>query len=564
MPGVGAQTGEDSAMERISFANKKIMFIFAGLFVLGIVTCMIPVSIIKLHHIPAFAYITMILIWAVSIRRRIVDDRIRHRILAACFFMVFLFFLRMCKFSYFPDDVYINEYLWYGYTIPLTAIPLCMFMAALNVEPVKNKRLVAMTEKLLIVLDVIIVAAVMSNEYHSFVYRISVHPDKEYTHEWFYWVILVFRIGLSIGILFILLRKCSLSAAKKKWYIPVICIAVSCILLIWYLINGGAPRIMGHKLFQLQEAVCIPFIMAFESIIQHGMIPANSGYRHLFDHSGICACIYDDRDNPVLISGDEPERSKDEEHRIRREPISGGYITWIEDMSPINRLNREIEEVTEELGDENDLIRKDNEFRAQRISFEERNRLYNRIAAAVRTRAVRTDALLSDALDDNIEEEELRGRIIYASVLGAYIKRMGNLMLLTDGTGVLSSGELCASIRESFEYLGLNGCRCFIYERYRRDISSQAVLLAYELFEDTVEDVWLRLHAISVSLDNEDAFEMMITLDAAAEAISSAWKDKEVKAAGCSLSVKYEDETYFIRFKFPDSCKGSEVKEGEV
>lgn len=38
--------------------------------------------------------------------------------------MVLLFFLRMCKFSYFPDDVYINEYLWYGYTIPLTAIPL--------------------------------------------------------------------------------------------------------------------------------------------------------------------------------------------------------------------------------------------------------------------------------------------------------------------------------------------------------------------------------------------------------------------------------------------------------
>ncbi len=69
--------------------------------------------------------------------------------------------------------------------------------------------------------------------------------------------------------------------------------------------------------------------------------------------------------------------------------------------------------------------------------------------------------------------------------------------------------------------------------------------------------MWLRLHAISVSLDRggalEDAdpasFEMTITMDAAAEAISSTWRDKEVRAAGCALSVKYEDETYYISFR---------------
>lgn len=548
-------------MERLSFANKRIMLIFAGLFTLGMVTCMIPVSVLKLHHLSAFAYITMILIWAVSIRRRIVDDRIRHRILAACLFMVLLFFLRMCKYSYFPDDIYVNEYLWYGYTIPLTAIPVCMFMAALYVEPVRNRRFVVMMEKLLIVLNIIIAVAVMTNGYHSFVYGITVHPDKEYTHEWFYWVILVFRAGLSIGILTVLLRKCSLSAARKKWYIPVICIGISGILLTWYLINGGPPRIMGHKLFQLHEAVCIPFIIAFECIIQIGMIPANSGYRLLFDQSGISACIYDDRDMPVLVSGDEPGSSEKEESHMEKESISGGYITWIRDVAAINRLNREIEEVTEELGDENDFIRRENEFRSERISFEERNRLYNRIATAVRTRAVKTDSLLAEAMDSD-DETVLREKIIYASVLGAYIKRMGNLMLMTDRADRLSSGELCASLRESFEYLKLKECRCFIYERSRCEMNSAAALLAYELFEDAIEDVWLRLHAISVSLECKDAFEMTITLDAAAEAISSAWKDKEVKDAGCSLSVKYEDETYFIRFRFPDSCVRSVEEAG--
>ncbi len=530
----------------------------------GIVTCMLPVSITKLHHLPAFSYITVILIWAVSIRRRIVDERIRHRILAACIFMVFLFFLRMCKFSYFPDDVYVNEYLWYGYTIPLTTIPTCFFLAALYVEPVGSKKLIGMAEKLLIAADIIIAAVAMTNGYHSFVYRITVHPDKEYTHEWFYWVIIVFRLILTVGVLLVVIKKCSLSAAKKKWYLPVICLATGFLLLVWYLINGGTPKIMGYKLFQLQEAVCIPFIIAFESIIQVGMIPANSGYRDLFDHSGINARIYNRDGQSVIVSGNRQAEISDDEHRLQKEPISGGYVTWIEDLSLINSLNREIEEVTEELSDENELIRKENEIRSERISFEERNRLYNKIAKSVRSRAVRSDSLLTQALGSSSDKDDLRSRIVYASVLGAYIKRMGNLMLLTDGSLTLSSSELASSIRESLEYLKLNGCQCFLYENTRCDLRSQAVLLAYDLFEDAVEDVWLRLHAVSVNITCEEYFEMTIALDAPAEAISPAWKDKELKAAGCRLSVKYEDETYYIRFISPLISDMAAVKEADV
>ncbi len=539
------------------------MVVFFVLFATGIATCMIPVSVTKLHHIPAFSYITMILIWAVSIRRRIVDDRIRHRILAACGFMVFLFFLRMCKFSYFPDDIYINEYLWYGYTIPLTAIPVCFFLASMYVEPVRNKKLIGITEKLLIIADIVIAVIAMTNGCHSFVYRITVHPDKEYTHEWFYWVIIVFRLALTVGVLLVVIKKCSLSAAKKRWYLPVICLSAGFILLLWYLINGGAPKIMGHKLFQLQEAVCIPFILAFESIIQVGMIPANSGYRDLFDRSGISARIYDKNDQPVIVSGSRQEAVSDDEHRLQKESISGGYVTWVEDLSLINSLNREIEEVTEELADENELIRKENEIRSERISFEERNRLYNRIAKAIRTRAVRSDSLLVQALNSS-SDDDLRGQIVYASVLGAYIKRMGNLMLLTDGAVTLSSSELASSIRESFEYLKLNGCNCFLNEDTRCELGSQAALLAYELFEDAVEDVWLRLHAVSVSFMRKDCFVMTISMDAAAEAISPAWKDKELKAENCTLSVKYEDETYFIHFAAPAFSDSAAAKEAKV
>ncbi len=532
-------------MERINFASRKKIIICAILFFTGIVTCMIPVRGYMPHNLSAFSYLAMIIIWAQTVRQRIVDPEVRQRILIACAFMVFLFFLRMCKFSYF-EDVMIREYLWYGYTLSLTAIPLFMFLASLYIEPVRDERRLIIVERALIVINIIFVAVVMTNNLHSQVYKITVHPDKEYTHEWFYYVITLWRLVLAVGTLYVIFRKCSLTTARRKWYIPAICITVSMILLVWYLINGGAPRFAGHKIFQLQEALCIPFIIAFESIIQIGMIPANSGYRRLFYRSGINACIYDKYGRQAVVSHDWSEGLDDEDHRVRKESISGGFVIWTEDISAINRLNKEIEEVTDELYNENDLIRQENDVRAERVSFETKNRLYNRIAGAVRTRAVRVNELLIKLRKDRGEEAEFRDSIMYASVLSAYIKRMSNLMLLTDGQDTVSSEELGMAVRESMDYLQLKGCFCDLSITGECRLVSKAALLAYELFESAVEDVWLRLHTIVVTMECSDNFRMTIAMDEAAEGIPFTWKDRELSEVGGRLSVKYEDETYYM------------------
>ena len=116
-------------MGRLQFANKRIIATYLFFFALALVATMLPLPVVKFHHIQTFSYITIIIIWAVRIRKRIVDPEVRHRILIACFFMILLFFLRMCKYSYFDEDDLIREYIWYAYTIPLTLIPLFMFMA---------------------------------------------------------------------------------------------------------------------------------------------------------------------------------------------------------------------------------------------------------------------------------------------------------------------------------------------------------------------------------------------------------------------------------------------------
>ena len=544
-------------MNRLNYVNKKTVSVFAVLFLTGIVFTMIPVHGLRPHHIATFSYMVMIMMWSVTIQTRVTDRQIRRRILIACFFMVLLFVLRMCKYSYFPDMIMARLYIWYAYSVPLTFIPLFFFLAALYVEPIGNRKTLQKIENALILINAVFAVVTMTNELHSFVYKITVYPDKEYSHEWFYYLLLLWRIALAMATIYILFKKCSITAARRKWYIPAVFIALSSALLIWYLINGGAPKIGTHKLFQFHEALCIPYMMAFESMILIGMIPANSGYRILFDHLSMGAAVYDSEDRQIMASRNWKEDEEDEDHRVCREQIQGGCVRWLQDLSTVNEINRSIETVKENLEDENELIRQENEIRSERIRVETRNRLYNRIAEAVRTRAVRVDELLSEIRKKEAspagEEEEERDRIIYAMIMSAYIKRMGNLILLTDTGAPVSTEELALAVSESLEYLKLKGSMIQIYREASMDLPPGFVLLAYELFEETIEDIWLRINTVTVSLAHSDGFEFLITLDEPAEAISSTWKDKELRAAGAKLTVRYEDETYYISLKLPES-----------
>lgn len=529
-------------MERFRFADKRIIITCVILHILGILFCMMPVEHLKPHNMSTYCYCILVIVWGLSIKRRILDEKVRHRIITSCIFMLLLFFLRMWKHSFFPDVIPVEEAVWYSYYIPMTAIPLFMFMAALRVEPVRELKRVEIAEKVMLIAEILISIVVMTNGLHGMVFKIKVHPDKDYTHGWFYFVILAWMVIFGLGTFVMLMRKCSLSAAKKYWYIPAAFIAVGLIMLVWYTVYGGSPRIGGSKLFHLQEAYCIPFITAIEGVIQTGILAANSGYSALFDYSTINACIFDKTHAPVLSSKGWKDEA-DEDHRICSEEVTGGSISWAEDIGTIRRLNAELEEVTEELEAENDLIRQENEVRAERVGYETRNRLYNRIAAAVRLQALKLDELLDKVSED---PQTFKEELVYAAVLGAYIKRMGNLMLITENSQQLDPEELALAINESLDYLALKGCVCDMQKKGQAKISSDLGLLAYELLEAVFEDAWSRLNSCQVILDCTEGLKLSIAMDARPDSISSVWKDKQIKEAGGKLSSRYEDDTYYI------------------
>lgn len=63
----------------------------------------------------------------VTIRRRISNPKLREYLTLASLFMLLLFLLRLSKYLASFDEEWMNQFLWYSYYVPMTAVPLCFY-----------------------------------------------------------------------------------------------------------------------------------------------------------------------------------------------------------------------------------------------------------------------------------------------------------------------------------------------------------------------------------------------------------------------------------------------------
>ena len=529
-------------MDRLGLTNKKVLGILIGLAAMAFIYGLFKSRIPHLDQMPSILYCTLFIAWGLMVRRRILNVHIKQRLLIASGFMVLLFVLRVSRFNFFDEVDFMSTILWYAYYIPMTVIPLLGFLAAHYTEPVRNINRVRRAERLLIAMEVIIICVVMTNDIHNFMFKIYDMQNNDYSRNWFYYVVIAWMVLLMVGAFVVLMKKCTFSSVRKLWYIPAICLLVGYALLIWYVIEGGSPTYFGVKLFHLHEAFCFPFITSFECAIQIGLIPANTGYELLFDYSGINAAIYDNKDRAILTSKSWIQNAADADHQIRKENISGGYVTWVEDISAINRLNEELSEVTEELEEENELIRQENEVRAERVSYETKNRLYNAIAEAVKPQAIRVSELLEKDESGDIS----RDKLIFAAFLSAFIKRMGNLMLISDENKKISTDELGMAVKESMDYMELAGITCELMAEEPKELPAAFIKYAYDLFEQLMEDAWDSLHSCVVMFEDKAEYEITIAFDSEACSITPDWRKSELSESGGRLRIRNEDETFYV------------------
>ena len=267
----------------------------------------------------------------------------------------------------------------------------------------------------------------------------------------------------------------------------------------------------GMKLIRvdLTAVDCLMITLLLESAIQSGLIRSNIGYTELFEISTVAAQVVDENYQTRYISSyadDLPEdvmknayvKSVDLGKTIlHSKKVSGGYVLWQNDVKQIKKLMKTLEETRERLNENNDLLKAEIDIREQKARFDEKNRLYDRVAVDVAEQLMKADSLLIEAENNPSRAQNILSQIC---VLSAYIKRRSNLLLLSEENNLISAKELEFCIRESLDNLKLLDVYTSLDSNCTDAISVENAVAVYDAFEKNIEILLDKINAIMVYL----------------------------------------------------------------
>ena len=478
-------------------------------------------------------YIALYIGWGISVSKRIIQTQVRHYMVSVSGLMVFWFVIRTIKY-FFITDIGIVRQLWYWFYLPMLFIPLFSLFVAISLGKPENARLSKTTLVLLSIPTVLCLLLVLTNDLHQLVFAFlegKVWTDNNMNYAFGYYFVIGWEIICALAAFVIMLIKCRLSQRKK--YLPFLLLACS--------IGYALIYITGIKWMKLicgdiTAAQCLMFTGILECCIQCGLIQTNTGYKALFEAGSIGAQIVDTDRNTRYASSNASELTADmmrsaergaimlDNHTLlRSSKIDGGYVLWQEDITDLTALLEKLEENRKRILESNYVEQENYKTKVKINTVREKNRLYDRLQAQTAHQIELLDQLLTQ-YEAESDPEIRRSLLAKAAVIGAYIKRRGNLMFIGEKSNVTDTAELSACLDESFANLELMGVECAIDIPGKYSIYTLDAIRVYDFFEavteaamDDLRFVWLKAR----SLENTVIFHLQAESNTELSALSA-------------------------------------------
>lgn len=470
---------------------------------------------ITLGMLRTFIYIGLYIGWGVSVSKRIVQAQVRRNLVAVALLNVFWFVIRSMKY-YFVSDPALSRQLWYWYYFPMLFIPLFSVFVSMSLGKPENYRLPKWTS-LLYIPTVLCLLLVVTNDFHQLVFDFpagEVWSDKNYDYVFGYFPVIGWEIICSLTSFTIMVIKCRLSQRKK--YLPLSLLCICIVYAIIYASGAEWMRIIGGDLTAVQ---CLMFTAILESCIQCGLIQTNTGYDSLFEAGTFKAQISDTDYNIRYTSANSPQLSEnvmrsaengavslDKNTVLKSNPIEGGHVLWLEDISDIAALLKELEENKETIAESNLLEQENYRTKLKINTLQEKNRLYDLLQDQTAHQIDLLDSLFAQ-YNTETNYEKRRSLLAKIAVIGAYIKRRGNLMFIGEKSATTDTAELSLCLEESFANLELMGVECAIDIPGNNKIDTTDAIRVYDFFEsvteaaiDDMRSVWLKARSLKDSV----------------------------------------------------------------
>lgn len=457
-------------------------------------------------------YIALYIGWGISVSKRIIQVQVRHYLIAVSGLMVFWFVIRSMRY-FFITDIGIARQLWYLYYLPMLFIPLFSLFVAISLGKPENARLSKTARLLLSIPTVLCLLLVLTNDFHQLVFSFpegEVWTDINNGYTFGYYIVLGWEILCSLAAFIIMIIKCRLSYRKK--YLPFLLLTASIGYALIYVSGAEWMQLIGGD---ITAAQCLMFTGILECCIQCGLIQTNTGYRAMFEAGSIGAQIVDTDYDTRYASSNAPKLSEemlrsaesepaklDNNTLLRSSKIPGGHVLWQEDITDITVLLQKLEENRKTISESNDVEQENYKTKVKINTVREKNRLYDRLQAQTAHQIELLDQLLTQYETEG-DPEIRRSLLAKAAVIGAYIKRRGNLMFIGEKSNVTDTAELSACLEESFANLELMGVECAIDIPGKNSIYTRDAIRVYDYFEAVTEEamndlrfVWLKARSL--------------------------------------------------------------------
>ena len=506
-------------------------------------------------------------IWLSQLQRRLLRPEIRKNLIWVALLIILWMLQRTVKYEFTPKYSVAERYFWYLYYLPQTFLMLPMLFSVLQIGRPCD-RPISRRWKLLYLPAAVIALGILTNDLHQLAFRFPAGLEnygEEYIHGPLYFVSIAWVFVLFVAMVTIVFHRCAVRENRKKLWMPFVPLAVGllCFASFFVMQNDGII-----SLYKVPEILCFVYAAFMECLILARLLPSNDSYDDLWNASSIGAGIMA-RDGAIRYSAAQqsrvtPEQVRAAEHEavllqggsiaLRSHPIRGGYGFWTEDVSEINRLNRELAEMGDVLAEENAMLEAENKLAEDRARLEQQNRLYSGIAGSVKAQLDGISALLNDLPEDEAAFEQT---MKYACILNTYVKRRSNLLLLFRQNKRLHSAELRLAISESLEYVRLYGIKTYGDFSGESVLPGELLLAAYGLFEAALEAALPETDAVFVRLQITDsALTLRMELNSPRACLAEDTMGEMIAALHGTLETALEEQTGYVCLTLPAGGEG--------
>ena len=418
------------------------------------------------HILSAIVIAAAILLWKGTVSHRMIRRDVRRVVNVMSWLLVGWLLLRLFKYQLLEEGL-LSRLCWYGYYLFQLALPVALLYLTELLDRQEGE--MRLLRPLWPPLGVYIgsVLLVMSNDLHQMVFRFD--PGGNWMHDYRYglgfWLIIgvsLLNFGLAVGKLFVRGRK------SPYWGGKVLPLLFFLGLLAYAAAYVGRVPLAWES--DVTVCACVISVLFFETALHTGLVPVNLQYQKLFAAAPIGLTLVDETGAAVLSSCGAPPIShpiwnrlcmdmahpllRDSDTQLHAVPIRGGMAVWQEDLSQINRLRREIQDVQTRLEAANALLREEGEVKKRLLIAETNRALFEQLDRDMERRI----ASLTQLIEIRPEEERPKNLTAYMTLCLCHIKRRCNLFFLARQGETLSGEELGTYLDELAElarYAGL-------------------------------------------------------------------------------------------------------------